>query len=159
LPERIYLDTNVYCRPLDDQSKRRIRAEAKAFYKIAELSEKGAIQVISSDYVKFELERIWDTLKRNDVKGFEATLSTFNVSTSKGIISLALSFVRNCKIGDLDALHLAAACIGDVTFFLTCDDEVISHAFCIEALASEKGYKLKVRNPINYLKDRRSVKK
>lgn len=31
MAERIYLDTNVYCRPLDDQRDFRINAETEAF--------------------------------------------------------------------------------------------------------------------------------
>jgi hypothetical protein len=31
LVERVYLDTNVYCRPFDDQIDKRIRTESEAF--------------------------------------------------------------------------------------------------------------------------------
>ena len=58
LAERVYLDTNVYCRLLDDQSERRIHAEAKAFLRIVDTAESGKTEIVSSDYVKFEIEHI-----------------------------------------------------------------------------------------------------
>lgn len=56
LVERVYLDTNVYCRPLDDQSDRQIRKESRAFLEIADKALSGEIEIVSSDYVKFEVE-------------------------------------------------------------------------------------------------------
>ena len=38
-------------------------------------------------------------------------------------------------------------------FLLTCDDEILEKSNCIETLATNKGYTLKVRNPINYLQE------
>jgi hypothetical protein len=42
--------------------------------------------------------------------------------------------------------------MGKAGFFLTCDDKITRKAGCIETLALEKGYKLKVSNPVNYVK-------
>jgi len=149
--ERVYLDTNIYFRPLDDQSDRRIRAETGAFLKIVDTAETGKIEIVSSDYVKFEIEQIIDPLKRKDVRGFERILSKANVASSRRLTALARAFASKCNIGSLDALHIAAACVGRADFLLTCDDEILENAVCIETLAAEKGYRLKVRNPINYL--------
>jgi predicted nucleic acid-binding protein len=153
--ERVYLDTNVYCRPLDDQSDTRIHAETEAFLKIVDTAETGKIEIVGSDYVKFEIEQIIDPLKRKDVRGFERILSKANVASSKRLTALARTFASKCNIGSLDALHIAAACLGKADFLLTCDDEILENAVCIETLAAEKGYRLKVRNPINYLQERR----
>lgn len=155
---RVYLDTNIYCRPLDDQKDRRIRAETEAFLKIVDAAEKGEIAIISSDYVKFEIEQIQDQLKRKDVRSFEKILSKANVTSSRRLITLAQEFTSKCKLGSLDALHLAAACIGKADFLLTCDDKIIDTAVFIETFAAQKGYKLKVRNPINYLKEQWRMK-
>jgi predicted nucleic acid-binding protein len=159
LVERVYLDTNVYCRPLDDQSDSRIHAEAEAFLKIVDTAERGKTEIVSSDYVKFEIEQILDPLKRKDVRGFERILCKANVASSRRLITLAREFSSKCSIGSLDALHLAAACLGKADFLLTCDDEILDNAVCIETLAAEKGYRLKVRNPINYLQESWRVKK
>ena len=55
LVERGYLDTNVYCRPFDNQSDKRVRKESEAFIEIADATFRGEIVVVSSNYVKFEV--------------------------------------------------------------------------------------------------------
>jgi hypothetical protein len=149
---RVYFDTNIYCRPLDFQEDTRILAETEAILKIVDSTEKVNMVIISSDYVKFEIERIQDLSKRKDIRGFERLLSKTNVSSSKRLVILAHRFVTQCHIGSLDALHLAAACLGKADFLLTCDDEMVDEAGCIEKIAEKEGYRLKVRNPINYAK-------
>jgi len=148
------LDTNLYCRPFDDQSDRRIRKEAEAFVDIADAALRGKIVIVSSDYVKFEIERIVDTLKRKDVRGFERTLASVNVASGKQIISLAKKFSAKCDLNPLDALHVSATCLERVDWFLTCDDEILQNGRCVEEFATKEGYRLKVRNPINYLEEK-----
>jgi len=159
LVEQVYLDTNVYCRPLDDQDDRRIQVESRAFLEIADIALRGEIKIISSGYVKFEVEQILDPLKRKDVRGFERTLSSTNIASSGQLISLAREFSSKCGLNSLDALHVSAACLGKASFFITCDDDVLDRKICIERLAAEKRYRLKVRNPINYLRERWRVKR
>ena len=87
---RVYLDTNAYCRPLDDQKDRRIHTETVAILEIVNSGRKrNKIAIISSDYVKFEIEQIKDPLKRKDVRGFERILSKTNVTSSKRLITIA----------------------------------------------------------------------
>lgn len=124
LVKRVYLDTNVYCRPFDDQSDEQIRMESEAFIKIADAALRGKVVIVSSDYVKFEIERIVDPLKKKDVKGFERTLASINVVGSKQIISLTRKLSAKCGLNPLDALHVSAACLGRVDWSLACDDEI-----------------------------------
>ena len=152
--ERVYLDTNVYCRVLDDQTDRRIQAEARAFMEIVDAALHGEIVIVSSDYVKFEIEKILDPLKRKDVRGFERTLSSVNIARNRQILALAGKVSAKCGLDPLDALHVSSACIGMVDWLLTCDDEILRSALCIEKLAAKKGYRLKVRDPVNYLENR-----
>lgn len=156
--ERVYLDTNVYCRPLDDQGNRRIRKESQAFLEIADKAFRGEIEIVSSDYVKFEVEQIQNPLKRKDVRGFERTLSLINVDSSRSLIALAREFSARCNVNALDALHISAACLSEASFLITCDDKIVNKNICIEKLAAEKEYRLKVRNPINYVRERWTVK-
>jgi hypothetical protein len=79
----VYLDTNVYCRPLDDQSNSCIHQEAEAFLQIVYKAERGRTEIVSSDYVKFEIEQIKDPSKRKNIRGFERVLSKTNVTSSK----------------------------------------------------------------------------
>jgi len=155
LVEQVYLDTNVYCRPFDDQSDRRIQAESNAFIEIADVALRGKIVIASSDYVKFEIEKIVDPLKRKGVRGFERTIASVNIASNKRVIALARRVFAECDLNHLDALHVSSACIGKVDWFLTCDDEILRNDRCIEEIAAEKGYRLKVRNPVNYLEEKR----
>jgi len=155
LVERVYLDTNVYCRPFDNQSDRRIQAESNAFIEIADAALRSKMVIVSSDYVKFEIEKIVDPLKGKDVRGFERTLASVNVASTKRIIALARRFSVECDLNPLDALHVSSACLGKVNWFLTCDNEILQNSRCIEKFATEKGYRLKVRNPVNYLEEMR----
>jgi len=157
LTERIYLDTNVYCRPLDDQSDVRIRRETAAFLEIAERASHDGIQILSSDYVRFEIEQIQDLLKRRDVRGFERTLSVTSIKTNHLLRSLARDVTARCGVNALDALHISAACFGEAQFLVTCDDEVLGKRGWIEELVAQRGYRLKVRNPIEYLQERWEV--
>ena len=126
---------------------------------IVDVAQREKIESVSSDYVKFEIEQILDPLKRKDVRGFERILTKANVASSMQLLALARDFSSKCSIGSLDALHVSAACLGEACFLLTCDDEILDKAVCIEKLAAEKGYRLKVRDPINYLQERWRVKK
>jgi len=51
----VYLDTNVYCRPLDDRSQPRINLEAEASLNILKAIETGSIKSITSDILKLEV--------------------------------------------------------------------------------------------------------
>ena len=150
---RVYLDTNLYCRQLDDQNDKRIFMEAQAFLEIVGTVETSKIAVVSSDYVKFEIEQILDPQKRKDIRGFERALSKTNIKSNRKLIVLAQEFISVCRLGSLDALHIASACVGSAKYFLTCDDQVTDQALCIEKLAKTRGYNIKVRNPISYLEE------
>ena len=153
---RVYLDTNVYCRPFDDQSDILIHEETEAFLDIVDKAERGKTEIVSSDYVNFEIEQIKDPLKRKNVHGFKRILSKTNVNSSQRLIIIAKEIIVRCKLNSLDALHSAAAFISKADFLLTCDNEILEKTNCIETIAAKRGYKLKVRNPIEYLKEKES---
>jgi predicted nucleic acid-binding protein len=138
---------------LDDQKDRRIVMEAQAFLEIVGAVETGKIAVISSDYVKFEIQQILNPQKRKDIRGFEKALSKTNIQSSRKLVGFAQEFIAHCRLGALDALHVASACLGGAGYFLTCDDQLIDRAPCIDKLAKSKGYNIKVRNPISYLEE------
>jgi predicted nucleic acid-binding protein len=148
---RLYLDTNIYCRPLDNQKDTRIYAETEAILTILDTTTNLGTVIVSSDYVKYEIKRICGELKRKNISGFEEALCQVNITSSKKLIDLANNFISECNLSALDALHTAAACIGKADYLLTCDDEITNKFSCIDESASFKGYKLKVRNPIKYL--------
>ena len=125
---------------------------------IVDNAEGSKMVIVSSDYVKFEIEQIREPSKRKNVRGFERILSKTRVRSSKRLINLAKEINVRCKLNSLDALHVAAACQGKANFLLTCDDEILDDNDCVETLVAKKGYRLKVRNPINYLQETRGWK-
>ena len=68
------------------------------------------IVIVSSDYVRFEIEKIDDPLKRKDVRGFERALSSVNITNSRHMAILAKDFSFKCGLNSLDVLHVSAAC-------------------------------------------------
>lgn len=52
---------------------------------------------------------------------------------------------------------MSVACFGEALFLVTCDDEVLGRRGRIEGLVAQSGYRLKVRNPIEYLQERWEV--
>ena len=66
---KIYLDTNVFCRPFDDQSQKQIKKEAIAFLKIIENLINKNLSLISSEILEFEISKI---------KNFEKQIKIFS---------------------------------------------------------------------------------
>ena len=60
----------MYCRPLDSQASRRVKSESCAFMESVRVALQGEVTLVSSDYVRFEILKIQDSLKRKDVRGF-----------------------------------------------------------------------------------------
>jgi predicted nucleic acid-binding protein len=121
---------------------------------IVRVALQGEITLVSSDYVKFEIEKIQDSLKRKDVRGFEKASSSVNVTGDEELTALARAFSSKCRLNPLDALYVSAACLGNADSFLTCDDVILRKRIQIANLAVEKGYRLKVRNPVSFIEER-----
>ena len=54
----IYLDSNVYSRPFDDQTKTDIQEEANAFLEIIGEVQVGRLALLGSDILDFEVHNI-----------------------------------------------------------------------------------------------------
>jgi hypothetical protein len=67
-PTLIYLDTNVYARPFDDQTQPAIREEANAFLAIITAVKDGKLELLGSDILAFEVARILSEDKRTKVE-------------------------------------------------------------------------------------------
>ncbi|MCC7210536.1 MAG: hypothetical protein IT451_01675 [Candidatus Brocadia sp.] len=63
----IYLDTNVYCRPFDDQTQERVREETDAFELILEGIRNGLFIALTSDVLQYEITKILSPLKRTEM--------------------------------------------------------------------------------------------
>ena len=57
---RIYLDNCCLQRPFDDRSQPRINLEAEAVLTILQLVEAGGVELLSSEALQFEVDKVPD---------------------------------------------------------------------------------------------------
>ncbi len=120
---RLYFDTNVLCRPFDDQTGVRVRRETEAFGRILDkISNHEAVYFIS-DILMFEIRRIISPVKRAKVFAYLDLSQGFHAA-SEQTLAVADEIVRQFKLKPRDAFHAASAVMGEAQYFLTCDDAV-----------------------------------
>lgn len=123
---KVYLDTCSLHRPLDDKAQVRIALEAEAVLAILALSEAGAVSLVSSDVVVFEVDR-------NPHPQRKAFVSEIIVRAPI-IVPLSDTIEQRAKLLEgrgfkpLDALHLASAEAEQVDYFCTCHDRFLKRA-------------------------------
>jgi predicted nucleic acid-binding protein len=123
VPILIYFDTNVLCRPFDDQTSRRIRRETEAFQRILEKIEVNEAAFITSEILVFEIQRITLPAKRAKVTVYLRLAQRYQVATEE-TFTVANELIRSFRLSPRDALHAASALIGEAQYFLSCDDGV-----------------------------------
>jgi len=147
----VYCDTNIYCRPLDDQSQSRIRAETDAFLSILERVQRSEITLVSSGILLEEARRILDPPKRRLV-AFYLGHCARHIPTTLHIVRIADGLVKQCQLKPKDALHIASACKGRIQYFLTCDDRVTKKCETISRATKASGFEVEVLNPVEFLR-------
>lgn len=148
---RVYLDTNVYCRPFDDQSQKRIQEETDAFEEILEANRESKFFLLSSDILVYEVSNILSFHIKTEVEKY-LSLCKNRVKEGEDIKDLAIIIRDRCRIKDRDALHLASAIIGKADYFLTCDNEITARkgVKCVEKISEEYGNKIRILSPVNF---------
>ncbi len=146
----IYLDTNVYFRPFNDQTQTRIRQEAEAFVKILDQVEEGEIELLKSEILEFEIEQVSDAELKNKVETY-LKLCAHSLRADERQLKLAQQLEHDCGFKGRDALHVAAACFGEAVFCVTCDDRMIRHADCCERITSEHGFRVRIVRPEEFV--------
>ena len=104
----LYFDTNVLCRPFDDQTIRRIRRETEAFERILEKIQTKEAAFITSDILVFEIERIVSPAKRAKVTIYLRFRQGYHAATTD-TLTVANEIIINFKLSPRDALHAASA--------------------------------------------------
>ena len=148
----LYFDTNVLCRPFDDQTIRRIRGETEAFERILEKIRAKEAAFITSDILVFEIQRIISPAKRAKVSIYLRLRQGYHVATSE-TLTVADEINRNFKLSPRDALHAASALLGEAQYFLSCDDGV-TRRFKTTPLSVNIRYEhrtLEVMNPEDFI--------
>jgi predicted nucleic acid-binding protein len=146
----VYCDTNVYCRPFDDQSQPRIKAETDAFLGILERAQDNRIALVSSDILVAEVRRIPDVPKRRLVELYLAYCAQ-RISATLKVVQIADELVKQCQLKPKDAFHIASACEAHVPYCLTCDDRVTNKNEPISETTKRLGFEVKVLNPLEFL--------
>jgi predicted nucleic acid-binding protein len=148
----LYFDTNVLCRPFDDQTIRRIRRETEAFERILEKIRTREAAFITSDILVFEIQRIVSPAKRAKVTIYLRFRQDYHAATTE-TLTIANEIIRNFKLSPRDALHAASALLGEAQYFLSCDDGVTKRfkATPLSVNINNKGRTLEVMNPEDFI--------
>jgi predicted nucleic acid-binding protein len=119
----LYVDTDVLCRPFDDQTIKRIQRETEAFEQILEKIRVKEAAFMTSDILVFEIQRIISPAKESQGINLSALRQGYHVATME-TLTVANEIIRNFKLSPRDALHAASALLGEAQYFLSCDDGV-----------------------------------
>ena len=139
---KIYLDNCCYNRPFDDQTQERIHLESEAILTILKRGEIGVYQIIGSDILRLEIERMSDGVKKQRVKELYQVAS-MSISYSEEIKDRAAEIVSTSKIRNFESLHIASAEVAGVDVLITTDDK-------LEKMAAKLNLKIKVMNPLKF---------
>lgn len=146
----VMLDTNVYCMPFDDLSDENMIKEAAAAYKIFQLSSIEMIEIRASDALFAEIGLISDSLKRSVVT-YLIEISTKEKATVNEKVIETADLLHNIVNDYMDSLHIAFAAVSRCDHMITCDKELLKKAGRIESILSQKGFKLELTDPANFL--------
>jgi predicted nucleic acid-binding protein len=132
---RIYLDACSLQRPLDDRTQPRINIEAEAVLTVLRLVESGDLELLSSEALEFEIDRIPHPHR----KGWATEmlkLANHVIDLNDEIEAQADNFVQ-AGIQPMDALHLASASWTKADYFCTCDDRLLKSSRNLKGLTTE----------------------
>ena len=142
------MDTNVYSRPFDDQTRSDIEAEANAFLEIIREVKSGRLALLGSDILEFEVHNVLNAEKRTKIEDY-LLLCIEHLANSEEVLTLGKQIETDCHIRARDALHIASAIIGQARYFLSCDKKVteMKQARCYRRLA--KSYRKEYFSAMN----------
>lgn len=122
----LYLDTNIYNRPFDDQSQVRIRLETIAIFSIFHHIKRGDYQLLWSFMIDFE-----NSLNPYQDNRLEISMMSSIAGCWIGpdeVIRENGNRYEKAGIKPRDALHLACAVHAGADIFITCDDKLAKRA-------------------------------
>lgn len=123
---RIYMNTSALSRPFDDLHVPRVRLEAEVVTTLIAAVEGGEAELISSDYLAFEVRQYPDPDKAERILVL-LTLARAVVKLSGGVATRARE-LEQFGLRGLDALHIASAEAGSADLLVTTDDRMLRRA-------------------------------
>lgn len=121
---RVYLDTSVYNRPLDDQTQPKIFLETQAVVLILQLIEENRIELVSSTVLEYENSKNPFPLKQQMMNRY-LQIAKVKQEVSELIQYRAKALEEN-GLKVFDALHVACAEISSSNYFITCDKRLVN---------------------------------
>jgi predicted nucleic acid-binding protein len=121
--KHLYLDVCCLCRPFDDQSQKRIKAEADAIKTILDRCLHGFYALAGSPAIEIELKRITNPVRLANVMSyysFHGLCLAMNAQVKMRSVELQRLGLRH-----FDSLHLALAEVHGQDALLTTDDDFI----------------------------------
>ena len=132
---RVYLDACSLQRPLDDRSQPRINIEAEAVLTILRLVESGDLELLSSEALVFEVDRMTDVERQTRARDM-LKLASETMELVDEIEAHADDLVHE-GLRPLDALHVAFASRAKAEYFCTCDDRLLKKSKRLKTLATK----------------------
>ena len=143
-PIKIYLDVCCLNRPFDDWTQERVRLEGDSVLSIMKRIRSGQWQLISSEAVEVELEKMRNLEKKENIlKLLEWALVKLEIDEE---INLRSRQLEELGFGLLDSFHLACAEAASVNIFLSTDDRLLKNA-----QRNRNILKVEVSNPVIWL--------
>jgi predicted nucleic acid-binding protein len=143
---RVYLDVCCLNRPFDDQQQDRVHLEAEAVLLILKRCESEEWQWVSSAVVRYEVDNIPSTERRNRVnellQGASEVLPLNDSAVERG------EELKRMGLKTYDALHVACAEQAQVEVLLTTDDRLVR-----AATRNARTLKVPVKNPLTWLQE------
>lgn len=139
---RIYLDNCCYNRPFDDQTQERIHLESEAIITVLQRGQSGLYEIVGSDVLELEMERMHDIVKKQRVKDLYK-VSNMRISYTKEIKERSKIIMGQSKIQTFDSLHIAVAEAAKADVMLTTDDK-------LEKMAEKLDLNVRVMNPLKF---------
>ena len=145
----LYLDTNIYNRPFDDQGQMRIRLETTAITMLFTLIERATFAARWSFVLDYENSRNPFPERRAFVQHL-GQICEHTIEPDEAIRQLAQDLSRNHNIRGRDALHLACAEWSKCDYPVTCDDRLQQQG---KRLREAGILNLQVINPVDLLRE------
>jgi len=123
---RVYLNTSALNRPFDDLSVARVRFEAEAVRLLIAALEAGEAELVSSEYLTFEVGQTPDADRVHRVTTI-LRLASRVVGMSPSLLLRARA-LATFGLRGLDALHIASAEAGGAQMLVTTDDRMLRRA-------------------------------
>ena len=147
---RIYLDTNVYFRPFDDQTIPGIRGESDAFLRILKAILEGRVTAMCSDILHYEVFLTRDAGKKAKVESL-LSLCEERIEQSALILHWSEKIENACRLSGRDSIHVISATFGRAVSYYTCDQELIKKSRKIASFLFSNGLgTLSILNPCEF---------